>query len=187
MDGPAQYRGLCGDLRIMSDIPNLITARLILRALRPADSDAIQRVFPHWEILKFMGATIPWPYPEDGASSYVQNIAIPAMREGREWHWTIRPLNQPNLLIGMISLMDQPDDNRGFWLNPDWQGQGLMSEACQIVTHSGSRPWKSRCCACPRRLPTPAPGAFPNEAACGSYGPAIGIMSPAVIRRNCGN
>jgi RimJ/RimL family protein N-acetyltransferase len=34
----------------------------------------------------------------------------------------------------MVSLMLQPDDNRGFWLDPAWQGRGLMTEACDIVT-----------------------------------------------------
>ena len=26
------------------------------------------------------------------------------------------------------------DENRGFWLGLPWQGQGLMSEACEAVT-----------------------------------------------------
>ena len=30
--------------------------------------------------------------------------------------------------------MDLPDNNRGFWLVPEWQGQGLMSEASDAVT-----------------------------------------------------
>ncbi|HKR89161.1 MAG TPA: GNAT family N-acetyltransferase [Phenylobacterium sp.] len=34
----------------------------------------------------------------------------------------------------MVSLMDQPDDNRGFWLDPAWQGRGLMTEASDAVT-----------------------------------------------------
>lgn len=29
--------------------------------------------------------------------------------------------------------MDVADNNRGFWLVPEWQGKGLMSEACQAV------------------------------------------------------
>jgi ribosomal-protein-alanine N-acetyltransferase len=37
-------------------------------------------------------------------------------------------------LIGVISLMDKPDENRGFWLDPGWQGQGLMTEACSAAT-----------------------------------------------------
>ena len=40
----------------------------------------------------------------------------------------------PAHLIGVVSLRDEPDDNRGFWLDPAWQGQGLMTEASDAVT-----------------------------------------------------
>jgi RimJ/RimL family protein N-acetyltransferase len=30
--------------------------------------------------------------------------------------------------------MSGGDDNRGFWLGRQWQGQGLMTEACVAVT-----------------------------------------------------
>ena len=34
----------------------------------------------------------------------------------------------------MISLMDKPGNNRGFWLDPALQGRGLISEASTAVT-----------------------------------------------------
>jgi RimJ/RimL family protein N-acetyltransferase len=37
-------------------------------------------------------------------------------------------------MIGNISLMRGESENRGFWIAPAWQGQGLMSEACDAVT-----------------------------------------------------
>ena len=30
--------------------------------------------------------------------------------------------------------MDEPGNNRGFWLDPAWQGRGLMAEAVEAVT-----------------------------------------------------
>jgi [ribosomal protein S5]-alanine N-acetyltransferase len=110
------------------------TERLLLTPLELTDAPVIQRQFPRWEIVKFMAAHIPWPYPEDGAITFVRDLALPAMRAGTEWHWSIRPRRQPADLIGVISLMDKPDDNRGFWLSSEWQGQGLMTEASAAVT-----------------------------------------------------
>ena len=52
------------------------------------------------------------------------------MASGRQWHWSIRSRAEPERLIGVVSLMDTEDDNRGFWLDPDWQGRGFMTEAC---------------------------------------------------------
>jgi ribosomal-protein-alanine N-acetyltransferase len=115
-------------------IPTITTSRLILRPLELADADAVQAVFPQWEIVQFLNEKIPWPYPADGALAFIRDIALPAMRRGEAWHWSIRPKLAPDQLIGVIGLIDKPDENRGFWLDPAWQGRGLMSEASSAVT-----------------------------------------------------
>ncbi|MGR3885804.1 GNAT family N-acetyltransferase [Pseudomonas sp. 1152_12] len=114
--------------------PTLFTAKLILRPLTLADAEAIQQQFAQWEVVRYLNAEVPWPYPADGARRYLEQVALPAMARGEQWHWSIRLTSAPEQLIGNISLMDQEDDNRGFWLGPQWQGQGLMTEACAAVT-----------------------------------------------------
>jgi RimJ/RimL family protein N-acetyltransferase len=118
-------------------VPRLETARLILRPLEIADAEQIQLLFPHWEIVKHLAAVVPWPYPADGALSYVRDTALPAMARGEEWHWTLRLKTAPDRLIGCIALKnsDNPkSENRGFWLGLPWQGKGLMTEAADAVT-----------------------------------------------------
>jgi RimJ/RimL family protein N-acetyltransferase len=110
--------------------PVLGTPRLVLRPVELADAPAIQRIFPQWEIVQYLAAKVPWPYPEDGAASFLQAAALPAMEAGLEWQWSIRRKAAPDELIGIMHLMDHEGDNRGFWLDPAWQGRGLMSEAC---------------------------------------------------------
>ena len=117
----------------MQPPPTLQTPRLVLQPLQLSDAPAIQQRFAHWQVVRYLNAVVPWPYPDDGAQRYVRDVALPAMARGEEWHWTIRLLAQPDELIGSISLMDTIDNNRGFWLAPQWQGQGLMSEACRAV------------------------------------------------------
>lgn len=114
-------------------IPPLTTPRLILRPLDLTDVDAVQALFPRWEIVRFLATHVPWPYPADGALTFIRDIALPAMQQGAGWHWSIRPKAAPEQLIGAINVSDKPDDNRGFWLDPAWQGQGLMSEASVAV------------------------------------------------------
>lgn len=118
----------------MTPPPTLYTERLILRPLELADAAAIQRQFAHWEVVRYLNARVPWPYPADGALSYLRDIALPAIARGEEWHWSIRLQSAPGQLIGGVSLMNEADNNRGFWLGPDWQGHGYMSEACAAVT-----------------------------------------------------
>jgi [ribosomal protein S5]-alanine N-acetyltransferase len=112
----------------------LTTSRLILRPLEIADAPAVQASFPRWEVVRYLDAVVPWPYPPDGALTYIRDLCIPGMQRGEEWHWSIRPRSAAERLIGVISLRLKPGDNRGFWLDPAWQGQGLMSEACAAVT-----------------------------------------------------
>jgi [ribosomal protein S5]-alanine N-acetyltransferase len=116
------------------EMPTLTTARLILRPLELADADPVQNLFPRWEIVRYLGNHVPWPYPPDGALTYIRDQALPAMRRDSEWHWTIRRESAPERLIGVIGLKDKHGDNRGFWLDPACQGQGLMTEASTAVT-----------------------------------------------------
>ena len=115
--------------------PTLETPRLLLRPLELADAEQIQTIFPHWEVVRLLASRVPWPYPPDGAYTYIRDIALPAVERGDEWHWMLRLKTQPDQLIGGINLTKGDKDNRGFWLGLPWQRRGLMSEACEIVTN----------------------------------------------------
>lgn len=114
--------------------PTLFTERLILRPLSLDDAEDTQEQFAHWEVVRYLNAQVPWPYPADGARCYLEQVALPGMARGDQWHWSIRLKNSPEQMIGTINLTDEQDDNRGFWLGPQWQGQGFMTEACAAVT-----------------------------------------------------
>src|SRR5690348_5508259 len=120
--------------RMASTISELETPRLILRPLELADATQTQALFPHWEIVRYLASLVPWPYPPDGALTYYRDVALPAMERGEAWHWTLRLKSQPSQVIGAIGLFKGADDNRGFWIAPQWQRQGLMLEACSAVT-----------------------------------------------------
>ncbi len=113
--------------------PPLETPRLLLRPLTLADAPRIQLLFPHWQIVRYLAAIVPWPYPPDGAYRYIRDVALPAVERGEAWHWTLRLRSDPQNLIGGIALMTRKDDNRGFWLGLNWQRQGFMTEACDAA------------------------------------------------------
>ncbi|EFW82624.1 GNAT family N-acetyltransferase [Pseudomonas savastanoi] len=117
----------------MTNIPTLYTDRLLLTPLKLEDAPAIQQRFPLWEIVQYLNNRVPWPYPEDGALHYIQDVALPAIASGTEWHWMIRLHSAPQEIIGSITLMTHRGNSRGFWLHPDWQGNGYMKEACRVV------------------------------------------------------
>jgi ribosomal-protein-alanine N-acetyltransferase len=115
-------------------IAPLETNRLVLQPLQLADAEQSQLLLPQWEMVKFMGARIPWPYPAEGALTYYRDVAIPGMEQGKEWHWTLRLRQAPEEHIGAISLIAKDGyAARGFWLGLPWQGRGLMTEAVVAV------------------------------------------------------
>ena len=69
-------------------VPVLETPRLRLRPLRLSDAPQCQKLFPHWEIVEFMAAAIPWPYPDDGAQTYLESV-LSKMAAGEEYDWAI--------------------------------------------------------------------------------------------------
>jgi len=113
--------------------PPLETSRLLLRPLELADAEQAQVLFPQWEVVKYLASVVPWPYPPYGAYTHYRDHALPAMERGEAWHWTLRLKNDPARLIGSIGLM-LGETNRGFWLAPEYWGQGLMTEAVEAVT-----------------------------------------------------
>jgi len=118
----------------MPPTPALETARLLLRPIALVDAEQIQLAFPQWEIVRHLGATVPWPYPPDGALSYLRDILLPAVERGEVWSWTVRLKSAPERIIGGIDLRRKEGDHRGFWLIPELRGRGLMTEAADAAT-----------------------------------------------------
>lgn len=114
-------------------IPSLTTPRLLLRPLELADAAQAQLLFPRWEIVRYLDARVPWPYPLDGALTFYRDVALPAMERGEAWHWSLRLREAPDQLVGSIDLRGGEHENRGFWIALPWQRRGLATEACAAV------------------------------------------------------
>ena len=124
------------DISSMPPTPVLHTPRLILRPVRSKDAPVIQRLFPQWDVVRWLDVKVPWPYPADGATAFVATC-LQEMARGQKSHWAIVPRSGTADLIGLIDLW--PDDGvsrnqRGFWLDPAYHRRGLMSEAADRVT-----------------------------------------------------
>ncbi|MFZ5779362.1 MAG: GNAT family N-acetyltransferase [Pseudomonadota bacterium] len=125
----------------LPETPTLETSRLVLKPIVPADAPALQRRFPQWEVVRHLSARVPWPYPADGARAHVA-LCREEMATGEKHHWSIRLKQGLDELIGCIDLWPddgQSRDMRGFWLDPAFQGRGLMTEAAERVTEYAFR------------------------------------------------
>lgn len=115
--------------------PILETSRLILRPLDRLDAGQIQRLFPNWNVVKWLAAAIPWPYPDNGAEEFLDRV-LPEVEEGSRYMWAITLKSDPeSKLIGIMDLFpNNADDNRGFWIGEEYHGNGYMSEAVAVAT-----------------------------------------------------
>ena len=118
------------------ETPVLQTRRLILRPMALLDAPAIQRHFNNWNIIRNLTSVVPWPYPDDGAETFIrlqpENIAA-----GEEiYHWVLTLRSGDGNAIGHIHFRpgaNSPKGNRGFWLAEPYWNRGLMTEAITAV------------------------------------------------------
>jgi RimJ/RimL family protein N-acetyltransferase len=101
------------------------TERLVLRPVALEDAPAVQRQVARYEIARNL-YTLPWPYPEDGAETWLRGAAergnFAIEREGE--------------LIGVMSLTVTEQDSRaelGYWVAVEEWGKGYATEAARAL------------------------------------------------------
>ena len=109
--------------------PTLETSRMMMRPVRLSDAQRYQSLFAVYEVIEFLdGNVIPWPYPENGVTEFL-NFIQPKVESGETILWALVPKGTEEV-IGVLHLNPHSDsDNRGFWLGREYWGKGYMTEA----------------------------------------------------------
>ncbi|KTD02016.1 GNAT family N-acetyltransferase [Legionella feeleii] len=84
-------------------IPIFKTERLILREMTEADLPNYEKYFIDYEVIRYLTASVPWPYPAEGVRDYLNQEIIPYLGKER-WLWGIFLQKEPNELIGAVEL-----------------------------------------------------------------------------------
>lgn len=116
--------------------PLLHTERLMLRPMALSDAPAIQVHFDNWNVIKTLATVVPWPYPPDGARTFIERelAKIAAGEEIYQWVLVLRAGGGD--AIGNINFRPRAEGrkgNRGFWLAEPYWNRGLMTEAIAAV------------------------------------------------------
>jgi RimJ/RimL family protein N-acetyltransferase len=111
----------------------LLTTRLLLRTPRLEDAPAIQAIAADPRVARTT-ASIPHPYPEDGAAQYIQHVREVASREQRNLAIVLRRSRD---VIGMTGYeITGTDAELAYMLSPAHWGQGYATEACrEMIAH----------------------------------------------------
>lgn len=114
--------------------PELSTGRLVLRAIKRADAEAVAQGLSDFQVAKML-LPVPQPYDRADAENWLDCWESGAVQG---WCFAIARSSQPDALLGVISLEWKPDWgvpawSLGYWLSrPHW-GKGYMSEAANAV------------------------------------------------------
>lgn len=114
-------------------LPVFQTKRLLLTGIKLEDVASYQKHFVDYDVIRYLSAYVPWPYPENGVADFFTRILLP--RQGIDrWTWAIRLKDDSEEVIGCVDLWREgKPENRGFWLGRKFWGQGYMTEAIEPV------------------------------------------------------
>lgn len=107
----------------------LESARVRLDVPTRADTAAITDACQDPDIVRW--TTIPTPYREQDARTFVDALVGPGWASDREYTWAIRRRGS-TWLEGIIGYRTAGRD-LGFWLAPSARGAGLMHDAVELV------------------------------------------------------
>ena len=110
--------------------PTLHTPRLRLEPIGLQHAASLQPLFADPQVLRFLSANVPNPYPDDGMQWFLENVLLPQVEAGVAMAWAIVP-TAVDAAVGVLEWRREPGDegDRGFWLGRPYWGQGLMTEA----------------------------------------------------------
>lgn len=120
------------DNSTLSNRPELVTERLLLRRPNEGDMSAIVNIVGDWEVARRL-ARIPHPYGPADAKFFLEQI-VPG-----EWVWAVTTHGSDDL-VGAVGLTPEEDTytaELGYWLSRSHWGQGIMSEAARTVVSYG--------------------------------------------------
>lgn len=120
--------------------PVLVTQRLLLRELRPADAATVAQGAGDPRVARFL-IEVPSPYPASLARRWIQG-RIAWWELGRGVTLAIARREAPDALLGTVSLRRHARDRRaelGYWLAADAHGHGYATEAVTAAVDFGFR------------------------------------------------
>jgi len=108
----------------------LLTERLLLRTPRIEDAPAIQAIAADPRVARTT-ASIPHPYPENGAAQFIEHVREVANGERRNLAIVLR---RGRDVVGMVGYeITGSDAELAYMLSPRHWGQGYATEACRAM------------------------------------------------------
>lgn len=124
-------------MSVKPDFPVLRTQRLGLRRIVAEDRTAIFQGLSDPQVTQYYGVHYETFESTQAQMDWYELI----LRSGTGIWWGLHLHDTPETLIGTCGFYEWEQEHQcaelGFWLLPQYTGQGLMSEACKAILHCG--------------------------------------------------
>ncbi|MBV8869049.1 MAG: GNAT family N-acetyltransferase, partial [Acetobacteraceae bacterium] len=128
---PRRRAGPAAKRKAQSGFEPLLTERLRLRPLDPADAETLHRLVNDWEVSRTLSG-VPFPYPRDLAGEWIAATRR-ELAEGSAIHLAITGQEgSEEVLVGVIGLRIDASTRAGrlgYWVGRRFWGHGVGSEA----------------------------------------------------------
>jgi RimJ/RimL family protein N-acetyltransferase len=128
-------------MSLSQERPRIETERLVLRAPRAGDIDAIATLADDIDIAR-MTTRMPYPYHRADAEAFVARAQT--LEPAREAVFAIERAGDG--LVGVLGLHPQGafGPEIGYWIGRPYWGQGVASEAAEAAMAWAGRDWRRR-------------------------------------------
>ena len=128
---PRRRAGPAAKRKAQSGFEPLLTERLRLRPLDPADAETLHRLVNDWEVSRTLSG-VPFPYPRDLAGEWIAATRR-ELADGTAIHLAITGQEgSEEVLVGVIGLRIDASTRAGrlgYWVGRRFWGHGVGSEA----------------------------------------------------------
>ncbi|KAG0333785.1 hypothetical protein BG000_008874 [Podila horticola] len=118
--------------------PRWLTPTIQLSPWLPSDRDALVLYLNMPEIYSYINGP-PFPYLPSDADAWIRGRPYDMTKNGTPLNYCIRDMSKGGKPIGSVYVSADSDDNLednddlGYWLSPEYQGQGIMAKALKLV------------------------------------------------------
>ncbi|KAF8975982.1 hypothetical protein BGZ46_008677 [Entomortierella lignicola] len=117
--------------------PVWLTETIQLGPLLPSDKEALLVHLNDPRIYQYLYGP-PNPYTPEDADLWINSRIDRMTKKGTPLNFYFRDMTKGGVAIGSVGVTDVSDDNlegddTGFWLAPEYHGQGLMAKALKMM------------------------------------------------------
>ncbi|KAF9320591.1 hypothetical protein BG003_005563 [Podila horticola] len=117
--------------------PKWVTPTIQLSVYRDGDREDLARYLNMPEIYSYLSGP-PFPYTLEHSDEWIQNSYQRVSKNGVPLDMCLRDMAKGGVLIGRVRVSDSSDedlngDDVGYWLSPEYRGQGIITKAVKIM------------------------------------------------------